>query len=94
MSTLLDQYMTKAPNARLDYSWSWVGWLSENETIKSASVTVPDGLGLALVTQLNGVVSAVMFGGKSGIEYKVSCKIITSLGREDTRFIYILCLQR
>jgi len=84
----------KDPDATLDYSWDWADWLTAGETITTASVTVPDGLTLGVVSQLSGVVTAWVSGGTAGTEYKVYCRITTSEGRIDDRTIVLTCRAR
>lgn len=84
----------KDPNATLDYSWDWSDWLGADETIVTASVTVPDGLTLGVVSQLSGVVTAWISGGTDATEYEVICRITTSESRIDDRSILLRCRQR
>lgn len=84
----------KDPNATLDYSFDWSEWLGADETITTASVTVPDGLTLGTVSQLSGVVTAWISGGTDATEYEVICRITTSESRIDDRTIILRCRQR
>lgn len=84
----------KDPDATLDYSWDWSDWLTDDETITTASVTVPDGLTLGVVSQLSGVVTAWISGGTAGTEYEVVCRITTNEARIDDRTILLTCRAR
>ena len=84
----------KDPNARLDFAFDWSAWLEEDETIVSQTFEV--ALGDVVVdadSELNGVVTVWLTGGTVG-KAKVTCHIVTSVGREDDRTMSITVKER
>lgn len=74
------------PNAVEDYAFDWTGWLEQGETITTASVTADDGgLTITNVTNANGVVSYRVSQGVLGTEQRVTCHVVSSLGRADDK---------
>lgn len=86
----------KDPSAVLDYGFDWTakGWLVTGETISSHTVTVGAGLTKDSDSESSGVVTIWLSGGTAGEQYLLSCEIITSLGRTDTRSRNILVEDR
>jgi hypothetical protein len=86
---------THDPHAKLDYSWSWVLWLADEETITSQTVTGPTGVTVSDIAQTAGVVTAwiVAPGPFTGLVLLV-CHITTSAGREDDRTIVLTVMDR
>ena len=87
---MADQY-TKDPQARLNYTWDWAPWLADvDDTIASASVTVPPGLtaeGTAVVNSGSTAVTQRISGGTLDEGYTVVCQITTVDGLIDERSI-------
>jgi hypothetical protein len=84
----------KDPDARLDYAFDWSAWLEEGETIVSQSFTVTLGdVEVDTDAELDGVVTVWLAGGTVG-KAKVTCHIVTSLGREDDRTMSITIKER
>jgi hypothetical protein len=81
------------PQAKLDYSWSWVSWLAAGETISSQTVTGPTSVTVSGVAQNDGVVTAWIVAATPGT-VAVVCHIVTSAGREDDRTIYLDVMDR
>lgn len=86
----------KHPTSKLDYVFDWApksnntgvsNWLKDGETIISYSVTVPTGLTKVSdnVDFNNTAIVIWLSGGTLLTDYDISCSIVTSLGREDTR---------
>jgi len=76
------------PQAKLDYSWSWVSWLAAEETITSQTVTGPIGVTVSDIAQSAGVVTAMLATtADTPSLVDVVCHIVTSAGREDSRTI-------
>ncbi len=83
------------PGANLDYSWSWVDWLADGETITTSTVTVETtGLTLGSKTSAAGVVTQWVSGGTAGVAYRMTCHIVTSAGRQDERSMRLRCVDR
>jgi hypothetical protein len=95
----------KDPEAVLDYAFDWKpytngregaisDWLEDGETIQSHVITVSKGLTVEASAEANGIVTVWISGGTSGVEYTVSCHIVTDstpINREDDRTIIIQC---
>ena len=86
----------KDPEATLDYTFDWTDWLakSSNDTIATATFTVPTGLVLVSSSVIAAGLKARAFisGGTAGTTYKVTCAITTVLApnaRIEERVIYI-----
>jgi hypothetical protein len=91
--------MTKDPNAVLDFGWDWADsakgpWLTEGDTIATATVTVPDGITLDSTDNDDTTVTAWLSGGTVGASYTVTCHVTTSQGRADDRSIRITIRER
>jgi hypothetical protein len=84
----------KDPDAVLDYQWDWSDWLAESETISTATVTAPDGITLASTAKSANAVTAWLSGGTAGVDYEVTCRIVTNQSRTDDRTIRIACRNR
>lgn len=95
-----EPYIRKDPDAVLDYKLNWAKWLNatpsgEQDTIQGQPVwTVPAPL--ILNNDDNDETSATVWlqGGVAGQVYRVSCRILTSLGRTDERTFRVICVQR
>lgn len=89
-------WFEKDPSAVLDYQWDWSDWLSEEETINTATVTAPTGLTVdsSSITGAGTTVTAWLSGGTAGQTYQVVNHIVTSDGREDDRMITIVVKER
>jgi hypothetical protein len=84
----------KDPNGRLDYAFDWSAWLEDGETITSTSFTVPLGdVEVDADAEADGVVTVWLVGGTVG-KAKVTCHIVTSVGREDDRTMSITVKER
>lgn len=88
---MADDSYIKDPAARLDYTWDWTDWLADvNDTITSATVTVPPGLtavGDAVITAT--MVTQRISGGDLDTGYRMVCQITTAGGLIDERSIDI-----
>lgn len=84
----------KDPQATLDWAFDWTSWLSESETISSATVTVDAGLTKDSQTNTTTKVTAWISGGSLGTTYKVACRVTTNQGRTDERTIGIRVTER
>lgn len=82
----------KDPTAILDYAFDFTAWLATNETITSATVTVPTGITLYQpASPSNGVVTFWLSGGSAGNSYLIECEIQTNQGRTDSRSFALMC---
>ena len=81
----------KDPAALLDYSWDWSEWLAEiDDTISSATVTVPDGLtAVGAPVVVDAIVTQRVSGGGADGAYRMVCQITTVGGLIDERSIYL-----
>lgn len=93
-----DDSYVKDPAARLDYTWDWTDWLADvDDTIISATVTVPAGLTAAGAVTVNQAATAVtqrIAGGTLDAGYTVVCQIITVGGLIDERKIDLTINER
>lgn len=79
----------KDPDAVLDYTFDWSGWLASGETITTATVTAADGITLDSDDEAGGVVTVWLSGGTANTRYAVACLITTDQGRTDERTRYV-----
>ena len=92
----------KDPSAVLDYVFDWTGWLATGETIavdsetgeKLITITADTGITVDSWTEDDGKVTVWLSGGTAGINYKVACKITTTVGRTDERTLWIKVVER
>lgn len=84
----------KDPDATLDYGFDWSDWLATDETISSASWTVPDGITEDSTEKSTTVTKVWLSGGTAGSEYTVACKVVTSDGRTDERSFVVEVVNR
>lgn len=93
--TLAISIPPKSPDAVLDYAFDFTAWLATNETISTATISVPTGITLYQAAQISaGVVTFWLSGGTSGNFYPIECTISTSQGRTDSRSFQLTCQQR
>lgn len=93
---MADDSFIKDPAARLDYTWDWGPWLADvNDTISSATVTVPDGL-TAVTEAVVGetLVTQRVEGGDLNGSYRLVCQITTAGGLVDERSIDLTISER
>ena len=92
----------KDPSAVLDYVFDWTEWLATGETIavdsetgeKLITITADTGITVDSWTEDDGKVTVWLSGGTAGINYKVACKITTTVGRTDERTLWIKVVER
>lgn len=86
----------KAPGATLDFTIDWAtdSWLETGETISTHDWSVPAGLTEESASESEGRCTIWLSGGVAGTLYTVTCTITTSLGRTDTRCLYITVRNR
>lgn len=84
----------KDPDAILDYSFDWSGWLESGEAILTHIITVTSGLILRSSTEAGGVVVVWLSRGVDQAYYAVTCRITTDSDRTDERTFSVQCVQR
>jgi hypothetical protein len=84
-----------SPGSRLDYTFDWSAWLPSGDTIASHTVTVTGGSTDA-DSEAAGIVTAwvtVPAAAPDGAAVQITCAIVTTGGREDSRRL-LLQVQR
>jgi hypothetical protein len=77
------------PQDRLDWAFDWAKWLTDGETISTATVTTAPA-GLTLTSDIGTTkVTVWVSGGTVGTRYAVTCHITTNQGRQAERTRYI-----
>jgi hypothetical protein len=84
---------TMDPSAVLPFSEDWTAWLN-GDTITAVTVVATAGITVNSVTNTATLVTAVLSGGTSGINYTVTFHITTAAGLQDDRSITINCRNR
>ena len=76
---------TKDPDALLDYSFDWSGWLGNGEEIDTSTFT--SSLGIVIEDEESTPATATVWlsGGEAGLPYRVTNRITTTDGRIDER---------
>lgn len=87
------------PDARLDWRWDWSAWLTDGDTITTATVT--DTTGAAEPTIVVGDVShddtsvtVWLSGGVDRQQARLTCHIATAQGRADDRTLRLYIAHR
>lgn len=87
------------PDAILDWRFSWADWLTDGDTITTATVT--DTTGTAEPTIVVGTtthddtsVTVWLSGGVAGQLARITCRITTSQGRTDERTLRLYVTDR
>ena len=78
----------KDPDAVLDYEFDWSAWLTDGDTLATATITAPNGLTVAAAPPVTVTSTKVMYwlsGGVVGQSYAVTCHVVTAVGREEDR---------
>lgn len=101
---MLFRPIPKDPNAVLDFEFDWgtgkdrrvPPWLEDDETIATATVTVPAGLTKedAEVSDDGKSVIVWLSGGTAGTSCGVVCHIVTTQSRTDERTMTIAVQER
>ena len=85
----------KDPDATLDYTVSWAGWLPSGDTIDDAAWDVPTGLTESAPSTVTTTTATVwLSGGTAGERYLVRCRVTTAGGRIDDRTIEVRVVER
>lgn len=92
-----------SPGAELDWSFGWSDpppkgpWLASGETIASRTITVESPLEFISDSEADGTVTVwvrMPASAAIGSVGAITCAIVTSLGREDSRRREIICVRR
>lgn len=83
----------KDPDAVLDYSWNWEGWLN-GDTISSRTITADSGITVDSSQVVGDVVTAILSGGTVGKTHRVRCRIVTAAGLTEDRSIFLRIVER
>lgn len=78
----------KDPAAKLDFTMSWVPWLSAGDSIATANWSATAGITISSspAPSLSASVATVWLeGGTAGGTYTLTCAVTTTLGRSDER---------
>lgn len=88
-------YITKDPDAVLDYIWDWSAWLKPGETLVTRDVAVEAGSSVVdSATIVGATVVAWISGGTLDEDAEVRCRISTNEGRIDDRTVKIKIRRR
>lgn len=87
----------KNPNAELTYSWDWTKWL-DGGTIALFRVT-SKGCNIEEFSLTGNVVTALVSGGRIGVEAWIRCEIVTvgtptSPQKAESRTLYLQIVTR
>jgi len=75
---------TKDPSSILDYEWDWVAWLGI-DTIAEISLVGTEGLAINSFLLSEGKITVWISGGTIKHTGMVTCTIVTTGGRTDSR---------
>lgn len=86
--------LDKAARATLNYSWRWTKWLA-GDTIATFAVSAK-GVNVLHVSLDGDVVTAMISGGKVGVEATATCEITTvsSPQKIEVRTLYLTIVPR
>ena len=100
-------YLTKDPDAVLDYKTDWApltngrigavsDWLASGETISSTTITEETGITVDSdsITDSGTSVTVWLSGGTAGAEYDIGVRIVTSDSRTDERTFRVKVVDR
>lgn len=82
----------KAPASKLDFSMNWTPWLTAGDAISTATWTAATGITISSspTPSLSANVATLWLeGGTAGVNYTVTCAVVTTGGRTDERSIQI-----
>lgn len=85
-----NNFFTKDPSAKLNYTIDWTLFLPTGQTITASAWTVPAGLTEVVTSNTTTIATIVLSGGTLGATYDVVNHIVTTPGGyEDDRTISI-----
>lgn len=87
---------SKDPDAVLDYTFDWSGWLEAagGDKIATSTWTLPAGIGTAGNTNSQTQTTIWLSGGTAGTSYAILNRITTVGGRTEDRTMQINALDR
>lgn len=91
-----EKIYVKDPDALLDFSIDWSGWLKSGENISTVTWTVPPGIVEAVSTHDDTSMTIWLSGGTAGEDYAITGSIITtaSPARQDERTFLVTVRER
>jgi len=89
-----EHWITKDPEAVLDYTVDWATWLGADTITGTPTWTVPTGLTKDTQSNTTTTATAWLSGGSVGLDYVVECKITTTGGRTDERSFTVKVRER
>lgn len=88
------QYVTKDPDATLDYDTDWTTWMATGDTIATSEWIVPAGLTITDETHTDTAAVVWLSGGALGDPtYTVVNRIVTVQGRTEDREKFVTIQQ-
>lgn len=89
------KWPNKDPDDILDYAIDWTAHLEQGDAIQSATWSAaPAGLTLGTANLAGGKASVWLQGGTSGQEYVVTCRVVTTGGRQMDRSARVMVTPR
>jgi hypothetical protein len=77
----------KDPDKKADWVFRWNDVTASGDSIASYVITVETGITLVSDSKTTADVTVWLSGGTPGQTYTVSCKIVTTAGREDEKSV-------
>lgn len=84
----------KDPNAVKPYGVTWSDWLESGETISTSTWIADTGITVDSSSKTDTVTTVWLSGGTDGQNYRVTNRIVTSLGKTDDRSLIIQVRQQ
>ena len=97
ITTIFPAPVLKDPDADLDWTIDWSGWLATGETIEESVWSAPDDSGIevhdSVLDEAKTKATAWLNGGAEG-RHLVTNSIVTSAGRKDNRSLLVTVRER
>jgi hypothetical protein len=84
----------KNPSAIIDYAVDWTTWMAAGDSLATVTWTVPSGITKVSDTTDGAKCIIWLSGGTVGQNYTLTCSIVTTDGRTDSRQIVIKVKQK
>jgi hypothetical protein len=97
MTAITTKTFTKDPNARLEYTFDWSKWLTNEDEIESYELLLAEGEEDIVIDDSSADATTVtvwLTGGVDETDYPLTCRITTVLGRIDDRTAVFLCREK
>jgi hypothetical protein len=75
----------KDPSAVKDYYWDWTKWMTPGDSLSTIAFDTTNTLVVDSYEVIGSKVKAMVSGGDPNSEGIISCSIVTSQGRVDTK---------